>query len=177
MVSVIPIVLSWAVAAGGPAPATVSRVDLDRYQGRWYEVARYPNRFQNACASDVVADYARRADGRIDVENRCATREGGITVAKGLARLATTDGSNAKLEVRFAPAFLSFIPAVWGDYWILGLADDYSYAVVGSPDRKYLWFLSRTPAISDDVFTRLMEIAARQGFDRARIARTRHGSR
>lgn len=165
-------ILGWSLGAGAPPPKTVAQVDLDRYQGRWYEIARYPNRFQKDCSGDVIAEYKRRTDGRIDVENRCRTKAGGASSGKGVARLATQDGSTAKLEVRFAPAFLSFIPAVWGDYWVLGLADDYSYAVVGSPDRRYLWFLTRTPTVPTEVFATLVDVARAQGFDPARLVKT-----
>ena len=121
-----------------PGPVrTVPAVNLDRYAGEWFEVARFPNRFQDQCTGEVRATYARRTDGRIDVTNRCRTAEG-VDDAKGVARVIDTQTS-AKLKVRFAPAYLSWLPSVWGDYWIIGLADDYGWAVVGSPDRKYLW--------------------------------------
>ena len=153
------------------APATVRTVpavDLDRYAGDWFEVARYPNWFQRNCASDVRASYARRADGRIDVVNRCARADGSVIQARGVARLADAE-TPAKLKVRFAPAVLSFLPFVWGDYWIIGLADDYSWAVVGSPDRKYLWILARTPRLDSAAFERAVAAARANAFDPARL--------
>ena len=164
-------VMTTSAAAAEP-PRTVPAVDLDRYAGRWYEVARFPNRFQRHCAGDVVAEYTRRPDGRIEVRNSCRTAKGEMDDATGVARVVAEDGSNSKLKVRFAPAFLSWLPAVWGDYWILDLAPDYSHAIVGDAERKYLWFLSRTPTISDDLFATLKQRAAAQGFDVSRLERT-----
>jgi len=154
------------------AVRTVDRVDLDRYLGDWYEIARFPNRFQRACAGDVKAIYAKRADGRIDVINRCRTADG-VVEARGVARVADARTS-AKLKVRFAPAVLSFLPFVWGDYWILGLAGDYSWAVVGSPDRRYLWILARAPALEADRLESALAAARANGFDVGRLVSTRH---
>ena len=152
-----------------PAPVqTVSAVDLSRYAGTWFEVARLPNRFQEDCVAHVRAAYERRTDGRIDVINRCGTSDGRTIEARGIARLADAR-SSAKLKVRFAPAALSFLPFVWGDYWIIGLADDYGWAVVGSPDRKYLWILSRAPDLQADRLAAALAIAGKNGFDASRI--------
>lgn len=161
-------------AQGQPPPAvrTVDSVDLGRYAGDWFEIARYPNKFQRRCASDVKASYAKRTDGRIDVVNRCRTAEETIE-AHGVARIVDTRTS-AKLKVRFAPAALSFLPFVWGDYWILGVADDYAWAVVGSPDRKYLWILARTPALDPERYGLALDVARRNGFDTGRLQKTRH---
>ena len=115
---------------------TVPIVDLDRYAGDWFEIARFPNRFQRQCVGDVRASYTRRSDGRIDVVNRCRTADG-QTEARGVARIVD-ERTFARLKVRFAPAWLSWLPAVWGDYWIIGLAADYSWAVVGDPGREVL---------------------------------------
>lgn len=153
---------------------TVGRVDLDRYAGVWHEVARFPNRFQDQCVADVVATYTRRDDGRIDVVNRCRLADGGIDEAAGVARVVDT-ATNAKLKVRFAPAWLSWLPMVWGDYWIVGLADDYSWATVGSPDRKYLWILSRTPALDASSLEAAKEAARANGFDIGRLQMTGAG--
>jgi apolipoprotein D and lipocalin family protein len=150
-------------------------VDLERYLGNWFEVAKYPNRFQRDCVGDVRASYARRSDGRLDVINRCRTKEGSAKEAKGVARVADKK-TFARLEVRFAPAFLSFLPSVWGDYWILGLADDYSWAVVGSPDREYLWILARSPELAPEAFAKAEEAARTNGFDLGRLVRTPHGT-
>jgi apolipoprotein D and lipocalin family protein len=156
------------------SPPVVSEVDLARYAGRWFELGRLPFRFERQCASDVTADYALRPDGRVDVVNACRTEDGGVNRAKGVARVVSNDGSNAKLEVRFAPAVLSFIPAVWGDYWILDLAPDYSTVLVGTPDRKYLWILARTPVVDDGRYAELLARAATLGYDVGRVQPTRH---
>ena len=117
---------------------------------------------RHECVGDVRATYARRPDGRIDVVNRCRTA-GGETEARGVARIVD-EQAFARLKVRFAPAWLSFLP-VWGDYWIIGLADDYTWAVVGSPDRKYLWILARTPRLDAAAFERAVAAARVNGFD------------
>lgn len=150
----------------------VEAVDLSRYVGSWYEIARTPNPFQKKCVGFVKVTYARRDDGTLSVVNECRTAAGEPTRAQGVARLAEKGGPPAKLKVRFAPAFLSFISAVWGDYWIIDLAPDYSWAVVGEPARRYLWILSRTPQME---LTRYEEIVKRAAshYDVSRLARTR----
>jgi len=150
---------------------TVPRVDLEKYAGEWFEVARFPNRFQTDCAGDVTARYVRRTDGRIDVTNRCRQADGSFKEAQGVARIVDA-ATSAKLEVRFAPALLSFLPFVWGDYWIIGLAPDYSWAVVGSPDRKYLWVLSRSKALATTSYDAAVATAKANGFDIARLVPT-----
>ena len=165
-------VMSIPVAAQDQPLRVVESVDLKKYAGTWYEIARFPNRFQDQCSSNVTAEYVLRTDGRIDVINRCRTNDGTIDEAKGIARRAGKDTSNAKLEVRFAPAFLSFLPMVWGDYWILGLGPDYSYAVVGDPRREYLWILSRTPRMTDMSYRAALEIVKINGFAVERLVKT-----
>ncbi len=160
-------------AQTSPAPLrVVESVDLARYAGRWYEAARIPNRFQDQCVADVVAHYTLRTDGRIDVVNRCRTSSGKVDEARGIGRKAGDRQSSARLEVRFAPAILSFLSAVWGDYWIIGLGPEYTWAVVGAPNREYLWILSRTPEMSATSFERALEIARGNGFDVTRVVKT-----
>jgi apolipoprotein D and lipocalin family protein len=162
----------------GPATLQALRlapsVDLNRYAGRWYEIARLPNRFQQQCAGGVTADYTLRKDGRIDVVNRCRTTKGETEKAAGVARLADKSQPTSMLKVRFAPAFLSFLPQVWGDYQIMVLAEDYSYAMVGTPDRKYLWILARSPQLAEASYAHLVSEAAVQGFKVSNIERTVH---
>lgn len=123
---------------------TVNSVDIERYLGRWYEIARLPNQFEKNCEG-VTADYSRRDDGLISVINSCrlGSTDGKLKVAKGRARIVDT-ASNAKLEVSFFGPF-------WGDYWILELDDDYELALVGEPSGKYLWVLSRAPKLHPEV--------------------------
>ena len=120
--------------------ATAASVDLDRYLGRWYEIARLPNGFEKGCEG-VTADYARREDGLIAVVNTCrdGAPDGPVKAAKGRARVVDA-ATNAKLEVSFFGPF-------WGDYWILWRAEDYSLSLVGEPGGRYLWILARTPEI------------------------------
>ncbi|MEP6917784.1 MAG: lipocalin family protein [Acidobacteriota bacterium] len=163
--------MSSLQSAPATAVRTVEHVDLDRYLGDWHELARFPNRFQRGCAGDVVAHYAKRSDGRIDVVNRCRAEDGTRTEASGVARVVDTRTSS-KLKVRFAPALLSFLPSVWGDYWILGLADDYSWSVVGSPDRRYLWILGRAPVLDAVQYASALASARANGFDVERLVKT-----
>jgi lipocalin/uncharacterized protein YbjT (DUF2867 family) len=149
---------------------TVPFVDLNRYAGDWFEIARFENRFQRQCLGDVRASYTLRADRRIDVVNRCRTADG-QSEARGVAR-SVDEQTNAKLKVRFAPAWLSWLPAVWGDYWILGLAADYSWAVVGDPGREYLWVLSRTPRMDAESIAAARAAARDNGFDLGRLVET-----
>ncbi len=158
-----------------PALEVVASVELSRYSGKWYEVARLPNRFQSKCAGEVTATYSQLDDGQLKVVNECRQRDGRMARAEGRARLADKREPNSKLEVRFAPAWLGWLPVVWGDYWIIALAPDYSYSVVGTPDRKYLWVLSRTPQMDEVVYQRLVEQAAAKGFDVSRLIKTRQG--
>lgn len=178
-VGVALVALPCATIVGAQVPGAkvrpVEHLDVERYMGRWFELARYPNRFQKKCTGDVVVFYASRPDGRIDVRNTCATAKGPIE-ANGVARRVSANGPASVLEVRFAPAFLSFLP-VWGDYWVLDLAPDYSTAVVGTPDRDYLWILSRTPDVDAPTYARLIEAARTQGYDVSRIERTPQSAR
>jgi len=147
-------------------------VDLARYAGKWYEIARYPNSFQRQCAADVTAEYTLEPGGRIRVVNRCRRRDGTVDSVDGVAKRAP-GAPDSQLKVRFAPAVFSFIPAVWGDYWIIGLGRDYSYAVVGDPSRKYLWILSRTPRLEGPAYDEALEAVKVNGFDPNRLERTK----
>jgi apolipoprotein D and lipocalin family protein len=162
--------------AAAPLP-TQDWVDLARYTGRWYEIARLPNRFQEKCAGDVVASYTLRPDGRVTVLNECRGKDGRPARAEGVARLADEKGPASRLKVRFAPAALSFLPFVWGDYWILELDRDYRHAVVGDPARTYLWILSRSPQMDAATYESLAARAGRLGYDAARLAQTPQSSR
>lgn len=173
--NVLLIALSMLAAGQVQAPGsvqTVAAVDLDRYVGNWYEIARFPAWFQKKCAADVRASYANRPDGRIDIVNRCRQADGSIAEARGVARVVDKRTST-KLKVRFAPAALSFLPFVWGDYWVLGLAGDYSWAVVGSPDRKFLWVLARTPQLAGPLLESALATARADGFDVGRLIMTK----
>jgi apolipoprotein D and lipocalin family protein len=152
----------------------VPSVDLSRYTGTWYEIARLPNRFQNDCVGDVTATYTLLENGEIRVVNRCGKENGEVTQVEGRARQANENGPNSKLEVRFAPAFLSFLPFVWGDYWIIDLAPDYSYAVIGGPSREYLWILARSLKMDDETLKGILDHVHQQGYQTDALIRTRH---
>jgi apolipoprotein D and lipocalin family protein len=150
---------------------TVPTIEVSRYMGKWYEIARLPNRFQNMCESNVSATYAQKPNGLLSVTNVCKKADGSLTSVEGEARQASNSAQNSKLQVRFAPAWLSWLP-VWGDYWIIDLAPDYSYAVIGEPSRDYLWILSRTPKIDSALYEKfLLEIKAK-GFDSRKVVKT-----
>lgn len=140
----------------------VDNVNLDRYTGLWYEIAKIPNRFQRKCAQGTTAQYTLKKDGRIDVINRCITSSGKVIEAKGIAKVVDTI-TNAKLKVSFVKLFgLSFF---WGDYWIIGLHENYEYAIVGTPSRKYGWILSRQQKLSQENFDQAFTILREQGYN------------
>lgn len=156
--------------------ATIHALDVSRYLGRWYEIAKYPNRFQRKCVGETTADYSLKPDGSLQVFNRCRTKDGQFDEAVGVAR-QVGDRSSPKLEVRFAPAWLSFIPAVWGDYWVIDLDTDYQLAAVSEPKREYLWILSRSPKVSPDVYAALLQRLRSQGFDTQKLEMTSQPAR
>jgi apolipoprotein D and lipocalin family protein len=159
--------LMTAPAPAQPLPVqSVSRVDLVRYAGAWYEIAAFPMFFQRNCVGDTTARYTLRPDGEIDVYNRCRT-EDGFDDANGRAWAVAGTG-DAQLKVSFFWPFRS-------DYWVIGLDAGYRWAVVGNPNRKYLWVLSRTPALPAAQLEEALQSAARQGFDLAQLKYTRHG--
>jgi len=158
--------LSMAHPAHAASPVTsVPEMELSRYAGHWYEIAHLPVSFQRQCVSDITATYALRADGTISVHNTCRTRDGEQAIADGVAR--TVQDHPGRLQVRFVPGWLSWVPLVWADYWVIAIDPDYQWAVVGDPDREYLWILSREPVMDAELFARLKARAEAMGYDLA----------
>ena len=152
----------------------VGPVDMKRYAGLWHEQARLPNRFQKDCTGPVTAEYTPLPDGTVEVRNRCMTSNGTWDESVGAARVVKVSGQPGagRLEVRFAPSWLSWLPAVWGDYWILKLDRDYRVALVGTPNRDYLWVLSRDPMLSASEIETELEYARTLGFDVDKVVLT-----
>jgi apolipoprotein D and lipocalin family protein len=150
---------------------TIARLDVARYMGTWHEIAKYPNRFQAKCAADTQAQYRQREDGQLDVINRCRQANGEWTEAIGRARQIGAADS-PKLEVRFAPAWLSWLPMVWGNYWVIDLDPAYQLVAVSEPSREYLWVLSRTPTVDAAAYQVLLGRLQAQGFDLSKLEKT-----
>lgn len=144
---------------------TVQKVEVKRYMGKWYEIASFPQRFQKGC-SCTVAEYTLNENGTVKVDNSC-TAYGKKKQSIGKAKVVDKE-TNAKLKVTFFWPF-------WGKYWIIDLADDYSYAVVGHPNREYLWILSRKPQMDKDVYNGIVERAKAKGFDVSKLKVTVQG--
>jgi apolipoprotein D and lipocalin family protein len=149
---------------GDQAVKTIVVLDVSRYLGTWYEIAKFPNWFQKKCVSNTKAVYSAKSDGNLRVLNSCKTAGGDISEAEGLARQIGSKDS-PKLEVRFAPEWLSFLPLVWGDYWVIDLDPQYQLAAVSDPRREYLWVLSRTPQLDPKVYADLLQRLKQQQFD------------
>ena len=158
-------------AAAAAPLQPIPRLDLDRYMGRWHELARYPNRFQSQCTGAATADYSLRPQGTVQVVNRCPQAGGKVDQAIGEARRVGPEGSPT-LQVRFAPAWLSFLPQVWGDYWVVELDPAYQLAVVSEPKREYLWVLSRQPSLPAAEWAALTARLQAMGFDPSRLIRS-----
>lgn len=154
-----------AIAAAAAQPLqTIPALDLPRYMGRWHEIARFPNGFQKKCVAAATAEYTLWPNGRVRVVNRCRMADGAVSVAEAEGRRVGPEGS-AKLKVRFAPSWLSFLPFVWGKYWVVDLDPAYRLVAVGEPGRDYLWVLSRTPGIARADYEALLGRLAAKGFD------------
>ena len=145
-----------------PQLVTVKQVDLKKYIGLWYEIAKIPNSFQDHCAYGTTAKYKIDDDGDIIVTNSCYDDEGKIDVAEGLAKVVDKN-TNTKLEVSFF-SILGIRP-FWGDYWIIGLDDNYQWAVIGTPNRKYGWVLSRTPSLPDSTMENIFKLLKSQYYN------------
>lgn len=156
-------------------PATVGSVDLPRYLGTWFEIARLPMRHEPADYTDITAHYSLQDDGKVRVRNRALDGKGELQESVGEA--SVVESGNSKLEVTFLPEGLRWIPFTKGDYWILKLDPDYATALVGSPDRKYLWLLSRRPDIDAATKREYLDHARREGFDLDDLIHTPHTGR
>ncbi len=143
-------------------PKAVNHVDLKKYVGLWYEIAKIPNRFQKHCKRGTTAQYRLLDNGKIEVINSCIDENGEKDEAEGIAKVVDAN-SNAKLEVSFVS--ILGINLFWGDYWIIGLDNNYEYAVIGTPTRKYGWILSRTPKLSEEKLNGAFEILKSQGYN------------
>ena len=152
--------------AASPTPVTsVPALDLSRYAGTWHEIAHLPVSFQKQCTGEITAQYTLRDDGLVGVRNRCRVADGGFVVADGVAR--GVRGQPGRLEVRFAPDWLGWVPLVWADYWVIALDPDYQWAMVGEPRRRYLWILSRRASMPRAQLEQLKARAASMGYDLA----------
>ena len=168
LLPLLPLLFSGCVTMNGngmKALETVNSVDLSRYVGQWYEIARYHHRFQEGCVGSK-ATYALRDDGRITVINECYDKSfsGKLRSVKGKAWVVDEE-TNARLKVSFFWPFA-------GDYWIIDLGQDYEYAVVGHPNRKYLWILSRSPVMDEEVYKSILARLQKQEYDTAKLIRT-----
>lgn len=162
-------VLAQSTAALKPIPS----LDVPRYMGRWYEIAKFPNRFQKKCVSDTSAQYSLLPGGGLRVLNQCRLQNGEMDVADGEAR-QLGGSTSPTLEVRFAPAWLSWLPMVWGNYWVIDLDAGYQLAAVSEPQREYLWILSRAPVVEPAQYAALLERLKAMGLDTARLEVTTH---
>jgi apolipoprotein D and lipocalin family protein len=155
---------SSAQATSNSPLTAVDHVDLRRYAGKWYEIARYPNRFQRNCQSDTTAIYTLRDDGKVQVVNACRKQNGEMITARGTAKVVDAK-SNAKLKVTFFWPF-------YGDYWVIGLSPDYQYAIVGEPGRKYLWILNRAPIMEETTYREVLKLVETLGYQAGKLQKT-----
>ena len=171
------IVVLWAillplVSFAQQPVKSIAELDISRYMGTWYEIAKLPNWFQRKCIQGTQAQYKILGPQKIEVTNKCNTATGEEIKAVGVAR-PNSSGQVAQLEVRFAPDWTAWLPLVWGTYWVLDLDPDYQLAAVGDPTRSYLWILSRSPVVSGTQYESLLQRLKVMGFDITKLEKTR----
>jgi len=141
--------------AAAPAPRAVDQLDIQRYAGKWYEIARLPSALQRACVGDATVEYTPAPHGGLHINNRCRAKDGSVAAVSGTATRAE-DAAGAQYQAPFLQ------PA--GDYWVIGLDGEYRWAVVGSPDRKALWILARAPQLPPELLEQALGVARAQGY-------------
>jgi len=175
--AIVFLISAFAQAADKSAPilplASINSLDVPRYMGTWHEIAKYPTWFQKKCVADTRAEYSLQPGGQVQVINRCRQENGVMKEALGDAR-QIGGTTSSKLEVRFAPAWLSFFPAVWGDYWVIDLDPAYQLVAVSEPKREYLWILSRSKKVDPGTYAGLLARLSSQGFDLQQLEKTIH---
>lgn len=168
--------LSFASAADTAQPLqTIQSLDVPRYMGTWFEIAKYLNRFQKQCVRNTSAEYSLQKDGTVKVLNRCQLASGDMEEAQGQAR-QLGGVKSPKLEVRFAPAWLSWLPMVWGKYWVIDLDPEYQMVAVSEPSREYLWVLARTQQVDKAKYDALLQRLKAKGFDLNKLELSPQGS-
>lgn len=151
---------------------TVDKVEVDRYLGVWYEVARKPLYFQNKCDRNVTATYTLNENGNVNVDNKCLSKDGSVNQSLGEAFIQNAP-FNTKLKVSFLPNAIRWLPFGRGDYWILKLDEDYQTVLVGEPGRKYLWVLSRDSQPDEAVVKEYLDYAKSVGYDLGDLIKTK----
>lgn len=142
----------------------VNQLDLNKYLGQWHEVARKPLFFQKDCAYNVTANYSLNPNGNVKVDNSCYKADGTMKQSVGEAYVQNAP-ANSKLKVSFLPKAIRWIPVARGDYWVLKIDSDYQTVLVGEPDKKYLWVLSRNPQPNQQVVQEYLNYAQSIGYD------------
>lgn len=159
-----------------PTLKVVDKVELDRYLGVWYEVARKPLSFQNKCDRNVTASYTLNENGNVNVDNKCVSKDGSLNQSVGEAYIQNAP-ANSKLKVSFLPSAIRWMPFGRGDYWVLKIDEDYQTVLVGEPDRKYMWVLSRTAQPNEKVLGEYLAYAKSVGYDLGDLIKTKHSEK
>ncbi|OYZ20338.1 MAG: hypothetical protein B7Y39_10820 [Bdellovibrio sp. 28-41-41] len=174
MILAFGIIIAMQTQAGSQKPLppvkTVDSIDLHKYLGKWYEIAAIPQSFQKKCVGGTTAVYDTAEDDLISVVNTCDTASGLASIAIGRAKVIDTN-SNSKLKVTFVN-FFGWQFLLGGDYWILTIGENYSYAIVGAPGRDYAWILSRTPDMTHEQIIEANQALVAQGFDTCKLIST-----
>lgn len=159
----------------------ISSLDLEKYAGRWFEVAKYPNRFQSMCITGTNANYrllVEENEPTVEVTNRCQNQSGSLSEVIGSARpvgkVMQGKLQPAKLEVAFAPSWLRWLPVVWGNYWVVEIDPAYRWVLVSEPKREFAWILSRTPSLSETDRNAALLAVKKAGLDEKRLDWTKH---
>ncbi|MEN8992748.1 lipocalin family protein [Avibacterium paragallinarum] len=164
--------LSTTTRAETAAPQAVDQVDIQKYAGKWYEIAHLPMYFQRKCVSDISAQYTVNADQTIGVLNSCRIENGEMISSEGVAY--PQNQGNSKLKVSFLPPGLRWIPFTKGHYWVLRVDPEYKVALVGGPSTKYLWILSREPQLDQATYQSYLDTAKYYGYDITKLIKLPH---
>ena len=164
--------LNTTTQAETAAPQAVERIDIQKYAGKWYEIAHLPIFFQRKCIANITAQYSANADQTIGVLNSCRIANGEMISSEGVAY--SQNQGNSKLKVSFLPKGLRWIPLTKGDYWVLRVDSEYKVALVGGASNKYLWILSREPQLDEATYQSYIETAKHYGYDVTKLIKLPH---